>query len=361
MATSQIHALRGVGGVLFGGGGGWVAYAVRRLLLTIPLLIAVSFLVFAIVNAFPGDPCRLKLGQHVSEQSLANCRRDLGLDKPFLERYASFLGGAARLDFGRDLFTNEQVSGEIAWRLAATTELSLTALLIAVVVGLWLGTRSALKPGGWSDALGQVVALGGTSMPVFWLGMLLVLLFSVGLGWLPASGWTASEIGRGFTYKTGFFLGEALVRGEWAAAKSALQHLVLPALALSTIPLAVITRMTRSAMLEEVRKDYVTTARAKGLPERMVIARHVRRNALIPVVTITGLQLGTLLSGAVLTESVFSWNGMGTYMVEAAIARNQTVLMACMLLFTAIFVVVNLVVDLLYHAIDPRLRTAAPR
>jgi peptide/nickel transport system permease protein len=353
--------LRGLTGALFGTGGGWVAYAARRLLLTVPLLVAVSFLVFAVVNAFPGDPCRLKLGQHVSEHALAACHRDLGLDQPFLTRYADFLAGAVRLDFGRDLFTNEDVSREIAWRLAATLELSLAALLLATFLGVWLGTRSALKPGGWSDALGQLVALGGTSMPVFWLGMLLILLFAVGLGWLPSSGWTASEIGRGFTYKTGFFFGEALVRGEWAAVKSALAHLVLPAVALATIPLAVITRMTRSAMLEEIRKDYVTTARAKGLPERTVIARHVRRNALIPVVTITGLQLGTLLSGAVLTESVFSWHGMGTYMVEAAVARNHTVLMACMLLFTAIFVVVNLLVDLLYHAIDPRLRTAAPR
>ena len=198
-------------------------------------------------------------------------------------------------------------------------------------------------------------------MPVFWLGMLLILLFGLALGWLPFSGWTASEIGPDLRFRSGFLFFESLLRGEWSAVGRALHHLVLPALTLSTIPLAVITRMTRSAMLEELGKDYVTTARAKGLTERAVIGRHVRRNALIPVLTVTGLQLGTLLSGAVLTESVFSWPGMGTYLVEAALSRNYPVLMACMLLFTAIFVVVNLVVDLLYHAIDPRLRTLGAR
>jgi ABC-type dipeptide/oligopeptide/nickel transport system permease component len=189
--------------------------------------------------------------------------------------------------------------------------------------------------------------------------MLLILLFGVALRWLPFSGYSETEIGPGLGYGSGCLLFESLLRGEWAAAGRALRHLVLPSLALCTIPLAVITRMTRSAMLEEVGKDYVTTARAKGLPENTVIRRHVRRNALIPVVTITGLQLGTLLSGAVLTETVFSWPGLGTYLVEAATARNYPVLLACMLLFTTIFVVVNLLVDLLYHAIDPRLRVGA--
>jgi peptide/nickel transport system permease protein len=336
-------------------------YAARRLALAVPLLLAVSFLVFAIVEAFPGDPCRLKLGQHVTPESLAGCRAKFGLDRPFLVRYGDFLAGAVQLDFGRDLFTDEPVGTVLLRRLPATVELSLAALLVALPLGVWLGTRSALKPGGWADALGQVFALGGTSMPVFWLGMLLILFFGVTLGWLPFSGWTETGIGRGVTYRTGFLLFESLARGEWAAAGRALHHLVLPAAALSTIPLAVITRMTRSAMLEELGKDYVTTARAKGLPESRVIGRHVRRNALIPVVTITGLQLGSLLSGAVLTESVFSWPGMGTYLVEGATSRNYPVLMACMLLFTTIFVVVNLVVDLLYHAIDPRLRTGTVR
>lgn len=334
-------------------------YAVRRLLLAVPLLVAVSLLVFAVVSAFPGDPCRIKLGQHLTPQALEACRHERGLDQPFFERYGRFLAGAVQLDFGRDLFTNEHVGPVLLRRLGATLELSLVALAAAWLLGTWLGTRSALKPGGWTDAVGQVLALGGTSVPVFWLGMLLILLFGVALRWLPFSGYSPNEIGPGVAYGSGCLFLESLARGEWAAAGRALEHLVLPAAALCTIPLAVITRMTRSAMLEEVGKDYVTTARAKGLPESTVIRRHVRRNALIPVVTITGLQLGTLLSGAVLTESVFSWPGMGTYLVEAATARNYPVLLASMLLFTTIFVVVNLLVDLLYHAIDPRLRLGA--
>jgi dipeptide transport system permease protein len=191
--------------------------------------------------------------------------------------------------------------------------------------------------------------------------MLLIALFGVKLDWFPFRGWSPSTIGPDVDYRTSFLLFESLLRGEWAAFGRALHHLALPALALSTIPLAVITRMTRSSVLEEVRKDYVTTARAKGLRERAVVGRHVLRNAMVPIVTITGLQLGTLLSGAVLTESVFSWPGMGRKMVEATTQRNLPVVMACMLLFVVIFVVVNLVVDLLYHAIDPRIRHAVRR
>jgi peptide/nickel transport system permease protein len=333
-------------------------YVLRRLLLTVPLLVAVSFLVFAIVTAFPGDPCREKLGQHPSDEAMAGCRAQLHLDEPFLERYATFLRGALRLDFGNDLFTGEDVGRDILQKLPATIELSLAALAIATLVGIAIGTRSALRPGGWSDLVGQVLSLGGVSIPVFWLGMMLIALFGVKLGWLPFSGWTPSQIGPGVEYSTSFLFGESLVRGEWGAVGRALEHLVLPALALSTIPMATITRMTRSAILEEVKRDYVTTARAKGLSERRVIGRHVRRNALIPVVTITGLQLGTLLSGAVLTERVFSWPGLGTHLVNAAGRRNYPVILACMLLFTVMFVLINLVVDVLYHLIDPRIRTA---
>jgi peptide/nickel transport system permease protein len=336
-------------------------YAVRRLLLAVPLLLAVSLLVFALVSAFPGDPCLIKLGQRASIENVERCRVDLGLDRPWPERYRDFVVGAFTLDFGRDFFTGEDVGTVMAAKFAATIELAFAALLLAWLLGTWLGTRSALKPGGWSDLLGQLLALGGTSIPVFWLGMLLIVLFGVKLGWLPFTGWTAGEIGQGVTYKTGFLLFESLFRGEWGAVGRALHHLALPAIALATIPLAVITRMTRSAMLEELGKDYVRTARAKGLPERAVVGRHVRRNALIPVLTVTGLQLGTLLSGAVLTETIFSWPGMGTHLVGAALQRNYPVITASMLLFTVVFVLVNLVVDLLYHAVDPRLRVARPR
>ena len=336
-------------------------YVLRRLLATVPLLLVVSFLVFAVVSAFPGDPCRLKLGQHAGEASIAECRRNLGLDRSYLERYRAFLGGALRLDFGRDFVKDVPVGELIAQTLPATVELALVALALAAALGLVVGTFSALRPGGWVDALGQLLALGGTSIPVFWLGMMMIGLFGVKLGWLPYEGWSPSVVGPDVDYRTSFLLLESLVRLEGAAFLRALERIALPALALSTIPLATITRMTRSAVLEEAGKDYVTTARAKGLRERRVVTRHVLRNALIPVVTITGLQLGTLLSGAVLTETVFSWHGMGKLLVDATSQRNYPVVMTCMLLFVTIFVLVNLAVDVAYHAIDPRIRHAASR
>lgn len=330
------------------------AYALRRLLVTIPLLLAASFLVFAVVTSFPGDPCRLKLGPRAGNPELiAECRRSLHLDDPFLKRYALFLEGAVRLDFGRD-FHDRPVGPILLQKLSATIELSLAALLIASVLGLLVGTLSALRPGSWIDAVGQVLSLGGVSIPVFWLGMMLIALFG---GWLPFSGWTPTNIGHGVEYHTYFLFTESLVRLDFGAVGRALLHLILPATALATIPLATITRMTRSSVLEEVGKDYVTTARAKGCSEKRVIWKHVLRNALVPVVTITGLQLGVLLSGAVLTETVFSWPGMGSHLVRAATDRNYPVIMGCMLLFVLVFVLVNLVVDLLYHWIDPRMRT----
>jgi peptide/nickel transport system permease protein len=336
-------------------------YALRRLVVTVPLLLAVSFLVFAVVTAFPGDPCRLKLGQRPSPEALRECRSALKLDQPFLLRYVDFVEGAVRLDFGRDFLTNEPVGPVILQKLSATVELTVFALLIAVLLGITVGTLSALRPGSWIDAMGQLLSLGGVSIPVFWLGMLLIALFGVKLGWLPFGGYPQSVIGPGIHYHTSFLFTESLCRLQFAAAGRAFAHLVLPSVALSTIPLATITRMTRSSVLEEVGHDYVTTARAKGLSEGRILRAHVLRNALVPIVTITGLQLGVLLSGAVLTETVFSWPGMGTHMVKAATQRNYPVIMGCMLLFVVIFVLVNLVVDLLYHWIDPRMREAGTR
>lgn len=335
-----------------------LVFTLRRLLLTVPLLLVASFIVFTIVTAFPGDPCREKLGPRPNPEALQTCRTSLNLDGSFGERYGNFMGGLVRGDLGKDIHTDEPVAREIWIRFPATLELSLAALLIAFLLGSWIGTKSALRPGSWIDVFGQLVSLGGVSIPVFWLGMLLIAAFGVKLGWLPFSGWSAEEIGPGIDYTTGFYMLESLVRLEFGAFWNAVKHLILPAVALSTIPLATITRMTRSAVLEEVGKDYVTTARAKGVSDRQIMRRHVRRNALIPVITITGLQLGTLLSGAVLTETVFSWQGMGTYMMASVKARSYPAIMGCMLLFVLIFVVVNLLVDLLYHWIDPRMREA---
>ena len=333
-----------------------LSFLIRRLLIAIPLLVAASFLVFLVVTNMPGDPCA-ELDKYKTEDDEGSCA-SLYIDGPFMVRYGRYLGRIAHGDLGRDVAKPEyKVSEELMKRLPQTMELAITALLFAFFVGLWVGTRSALKPGTWIDAVGQVLSLGGISIPVFWLGMMLMGLFSVQLGWFPMSGWNAAEIaGEGY-YKTRFWLFEPLFRLDFGIFFTALRHMFLPALALSTIPLATITRMTRSSMLEEINKDYVTTARAKGLRERTVVSKHVRRNALIPIVTITGLQLGTLLSGAVLTEHVFSLSGgLGSYMVGGALKTNHPVLMGCMLLFVTIFICVNLIVDLFYGLIDPRIR-----
>ena len=333
-----------------------LTFIVRRLLIAVPLLIAASLIVFVVVSNFPGDPCAEQI-KYKTPEAMAACRSALNLDGPFLERYGRYLGRAVQLDFGHDVYNDRlQVGDELRKRLPATIELALMALILAYVVGVWVGTRSALRPGTWIDALGQLLSLGGISIPVFWLGMMLIAIFGVELGWLPFEGWSDSAIAPEGYYKTRFWLFEPLFRLDFGIFLEALKHIALPAIALSTIPLATITRMTRSSMLEELGKDYVTTARAKGVSERRVITRHVRRNALIPIVTITGLQLGTLLSGAVLTERVFSWPGLGTYMIDAALRVNHSVLMGCMLLFVVTFVVVNLLVDVLYGIIDPRIR-----
>lgn len=330
-------------------------YALRRLLVTLPLLLVASLLVFAVVTSFPGDPCAMKLGQRAGNpEIMAECRKELHLDEPFVQRYLRFLEGAVHLDFGRD-FHDRPVGPILIQRFSATIELSLAALVIATLLGILIGTLSALAPGTWIDAIGQVLSLGGASIPVFWLGMMMIALFG---GVLPFSGWTPTDVGGNFHYHTYFLFGEALVRLRFDVAGRALEHLLMPAVTLATIPLATITRMTRSSVLEEVGHDYVRTARAKGCPEARVMRHHVLRNALVPVITITGLQLGTLFSGAVLTETVFSWPGLGSHLVRATSDRNYPVVMAAMLLFVVTFVLVNLAVDLLYHLVDPRLREA---
>ena len=330
----------------------------RRLLVVLPLLIAVSFLIFARVDRVPGDAGLLKHEKHATPEIMAGCRKEYNLDGPFFARYVTFLGQAVRLDFGKSIFKGEDVGTVILQKLPATIELSFLALTLAFLLGTFIGTKSALKPGSWVDAVGQVVSMAGVSIPVFWLGMMMLSVFAGPDGWFKVGAWEGGEIGPDIEYTTRFYLFESLLRLDFGAFTQALRYITLPAVTLATIPLATITRMTRSAVLEEASKDYVTTARAKGLSEKRVINHHVRRNALIPVVTITGLQLGVLLSGAVLTETVFSWPGLGTHMVMAAKSRDYPILMGCMLLFVCIFVFVNLVVDLLYLWIDPRIRTS---
>ena len=334
-----------------------LGYAARRLLLALPLLLVVSAICYGLTDVLPGDPATARLGQHRSEEAVEAFRREKGLDDPFPVRYGRFLWGAVRGDFGDDWVSpGLRVGSEIRHRFPATFELTLVAMTIAVVLGLLVGAVGAAFPRRVTDTVGQVLAVVGSSVPVFWLGMMAMLLFAVVLRWLPIPDWSPRAIAEDARFTTDFLLLESLFRGDFEAFGRALSLLALPALCLSTIPLAVITRMTRSTMLEELGKDYVRTARAKGAPERRVVGRHALANALIPVVTVTGLQTGALLGGAVLTETVFAWPGLGSYVVDGVRGNNTPVVVAGVLLFSTTFVLVNLVVDLLYHAIDPRLR-----
>ncbi len=335
-------------------------YAARRVLVAIPLLFVVSVLCFALTDWLPGDPTAVRLGQHRSAEAIAAARKDLGLDDPFPVRYGRFLSSAARLEFGEDwVKPGLSVGEEVRARFPATIELTFVAMAIAVVLGLVTGSFAAAFPRRLADVLGQVFAVIGSSVPIFWLGMMAMLLFAVQLEWLPIPEWSDRVIAEDAKFSTRFWLTESLVRGDFAAFGHALRLIALPALCLSTIPLAVITRMTRSSMLDELGKDYVRTARAKGVPERRVVGRHALKNALIPIVTVTGLQTGALLGGAVLTETTFGWPGIGTYVVTGVREHNSPVVVAGILLVATTFVAVNLAVDLLYHAIDPRLRRAA--
>ena len=303
-----------------------VSYIIRRLLLTVPTLIGVTLIVFSMVRLIPGDPAIAIAGEHASVEVVTAIRERLGLDRPFIVQYAIFLGNLLRGDLGRSAWTGRPVSTELWGRFRNTLELTGASILIALVVGVLAGIISATRQYSFFDYIAMVGAMMGVSIPIFWLGLMLMLLFAVFLGWLPAMG-----------------------RGTIA-------HLVLPAVALSTGSAAIIARMTRSSMLEVFHQDYIRTARAKGVIERLVIFKHAMRNALVPVVTIVGLQFGALLGGAILTETVFAWPGMGRLIVEAIFARDYPLVQGGVLLAAAAFVLVNLVVDLLYSFIDPRIR-----
>lgn len=303
-----------------------LSYVIRRLLLVVPTLLGVTLIVFSMVRLIPGDPAIAIAGEHASAETISAIRERLGLDRPLPVQYMIFLGNLLRGDFGTSAWTGRPVSVELWGRFRNTIELTSASMLIALVVGLVAGTISATRQYSFFDYISMVGAMIGVSVPVFWLGLILMLLFSVYLGWLPAMG-----------------------RGTIA-------HLILPAIALGTGSAAIIARMTRSSVLEVFHQDYVRTARAKGVREQIVIFKHTMRNALIPVVTVLGLQFGTLLGGAVLTETVFAWPGMGRLIVEAIFARDYPLVQGGVLLAASAFVFVNLAVDLLYSLIDPRVR-----
>lgn len=303
-----------------------VQYVLKRLLSTIPVLIGISLLLFFMLRMLPGDPAQVLAGQMASREDIETIRKQLGLDKPIVVQYGLFLNRLVRLDLGRSARTQNPVIREVWARLPNTVLLAVSAITLACLFGIPAGILSAVRPYTWIDYLFTSLGLFGISMPVFWLGLMLVVIFSVHLQWLPAGG-----------------------TGSW-------KHLVLPSFTLAAFVVAFIARMTRASMMEALSQDYTTTARSKGLKENVVILKHALKNALIPIITVVGLQFGLLLGGAVLTETVFAWPGMGRLIVDSILGRDYPMIQGAILIFGLLYILVNLAVDLLYAFIDPRIR-----
>ncbi|HEX6795519.1 MAG TPA: ABC transporter permease subunit [Casimicrobiaceae bacterium] len=332
-------------------------FVLRRLALIIPTFFGVTLLAFALIHLIPGDPVENISGERGMDPARrARLLHQFGLDEPLPVQYARYIGHVLRGDLGQSLTTHDSVAREFATLFPATVELAFFALLFALVVGLPAGVLAAVKRNTVADYAVMGVSLTGYSMPIFWWALLLILFFSVQLGITPVSGRIAVQFD--VAPVTGFMLIDTLLAGDFAAFRSALSHLVLPTIALGTIPLAVVSRMTRSAMLEVLREDFVRAARAKGLPRWRVIVVHALRNALIPVVTVVGLQVGLLLSGAILTETIFSWPGVGNWLIHGVQSRDYPVVQGGILLIAGIVIVVNLLVDMLYGVVNPRIRHA---
>jgi dipeptide transport system permease protein len=332
-------------------------FILRRAALIVPTFIGVTLLAFALIHLIPGDPVEILSGERGMDPARrARLLHEFGLDRPLPVQYIDYVGQVLRGDLGTSLTTHEPVLREFRTWFPATVELAFFAMLFAVVLGLPAGIIAALKRNTVADYAVMGISLTGYSMPIFWWALLLILFFSVQLGWTPVSGRIAVEFD--VPAATGFMLIDALRAGDAGAFRSAVSHLLLPTIVLGTIPLAVIARMTRSSMLEVLREDYVRTARAKGLPRWQVVLVHALRNALIPVITVIGLQVGLLLSGAILTETIFSWPGVGNWLVHGVQSRDYPVVQGGILLIATIVISVNLIVDLLYGVINPRIRHA---
>jgi peptide/nickel transport system permease protein len=328
-------------------------YIIKRLLQIIPVILGVTIIAFTLIHIAPGDPARNMLGQHASQQEIDEIRAKYGLDQPLYVQYFIWLGDVLQGNLGRSILYHEQVTIEIASRFPNTIELAIAAMLFAILIGVIAGIISATKQYSIADYSVMGIALFGISMPVFWLGIMLMMIFGVYLGWLPIGG--RIDLLIPFHRVTGFMVLDSIITANGAALISVLSHLVLPAIALGTIPMAIIARTTRSSMLEILRQDFIRTERAKGLSERIVIYKHALRNAMVPVVTVVGLNFGLLLSGAILTETVFSWPGVGRLVVNAVYARDYPLVIGCILVFALVFVIVNLITDILYTYIDPRI------
>ncbi|MEO1210523.1 MAG: ABC transporter permease [Cyanobacteria bacterium J06638_20] len=331
-------------------------YIARRLLNLIPVLLGITLLVFLFLHLIPGDPAIVMLGDRATPDQVEALRERMGLNEPLPLQYLTFLGNLFQFDLGRSIFTGVPIIQEIAIRWPATFELSVAAMLIALALGIPAGVLAAVHKNSWLDNLTMSGSLIGVSMPVYWLGLLLVYLFAVNLQWLPPSGRISVDAGLSFEPITGFYLLDTLIQGDVSAFRDVLSHLALPALTLSTIPLAILARITRSAMLEVLSQDYIRTARAKGLLELRVIFKHALKNAMLPVITIVGLEFGTLLGGAILTETIFAWPGIGKWIYEGILSRDYPVVQGGVMFVAAAFVLINLLVDLSYALLDPRIQ-----
>ena len=330
------------------------AYIIRRFLGLIPVLVGISIVVFLLLRLTPGDPATVMLGERATPEKVAELRAQLGLDRPLWVQYFDFAGRILHGDLGRSIISNDPVSDELANRFPATAELVFFAMCWGLLVGIPAGIISALKRNSIVDVASMVISLLGVSMPIFWLGLMMIYLFAVWLRWLPPSG--QIDLTIPFHRVTNFYLVDAVITDNWLAVKSVLVHLILPSLVLSTVTMPILARLTRSTLLEVLGQDYVRTARAKGLRERVVILRHALRNALLPIVTVVGLQIGGLLGGAILTETIFAWPGMGLWMYQAILQRDYPIVQAGVLVAAVIFVLMNLLVDISYTLLDPRIR-----
>ena len=340
-----------------------LGFLLRRLLLVIPTFVGITLLAFSLIHLIPGDPVQVMAGERrLDPEFHAQVLHQLGLDQPLWRQYVGYLWKALHLDLGESFVTHEPVWREFSALFPATLELSACAMVLATVLGLLAGVLAAVKRGSALDHGVMGLSLAGFSMPIFWWGLLLIMFFSVDMRSiapelaLPVSGRMALEFD--IVPRTGFMLVDAWLSGEEGAFRSALSHLVLPSIVLGTVPLAVIARMTRSSMLEVLREDYVRTAKAKGLSPARIVFVHALRNALVPVITVIGLQVGTLLAGAVLTETIFSWPGIGKWLIDAIGRRDYPVVQGGILIIATLVILVNLLVDLLYGLVNPRIRHA---
>jgi dipeptide transport system permease protein len=333
-------------------------FLLRRLALTVPTFLALMFVTFMMIRLVPGDPIEVRRGERgISPERLAELRHEMGLDQPVWKQFLDYVWGLLHGDFGVSIITKNPILHEFFHLFPATVELSTCALLFATIIGIPAGVIAASRRGGLYDQTLMGIALTGYSMPIFWWGLILILIMSNTLGLTPVSG-RVDLVKYYYPQVTGLMLIDSLISGQKGAFLDALRHLILPTIVLGTVPLAIIARMTRSSMLEVLEEDYVRTARAKGLPPYRVIGIHALRNALIPVVTVIGLSVGSLLAGAVLTETIFSWPGVGKWLIESIGRRDYPALQGGIMLISSFVIVVNLIVDLTYGLINPRIRHA---